>query len=173
MTKAEGRVALYADGGVIGANPSSVGGTWAYCLVDAAGHRVLHDSGVVLPTAEMPQVTNNITEMLAILYGLDQLPADWHGTVYSDSMVALGRIFEGWRCSNVPPFVQDHLYRAWHRMDAFMRIRHVLLDGHPTRDQLARGVGKRGGPVSEHNVYCDQLCRDGAKRYGVPAQKDG
>ena len=34
----------------------------------------------------------------------------------------------------------------------------LLLDGHPTRSQLEAGKGKRGGPVSEHNVWCDKAC---------------
>ena len=38
-------VALYADGGVIGSNPSSLGGTWAWCGVSASGDRIRTISG--------------------------------------------------------------------------------------------------------------------------------
>jgi hypothetical protein len=40
----------------------------------------------------------------------------------------------------------------------------VLLDGHPTQAQLAAGVGKRGHPVSAHNVACDRACTAQANR---------
>jgi hypothetical protein len=42
---------LYTDGGVIGANPSPFGGTWAYCIVDTADNqRVTCNSGVITPS---------------------------------------------------------------------------------------------------------------------------
>jgi hypothetical protein len=39
-------VSVYADGGVIGANPSPKGGTWAWCHVNDADHRVKSGSGL-------------------------------------------------------------------------------------------------------------------------------
>ncbi len=45
-------VALYTDGGVIGQNPSLVGGTWAWCLVDASGEMRRHAFGRITPAVD-------------------------------------------------------------------------------------------------------------------------
>ena len=42
-------IALYTDGGVIGQNPSPIGGTWAWCMVGADGTRTRHAYGYVTP----------------------------------------------------------------------------------------------------------------------------
>lgn len=45
MSKQVEIIAVYADGGVILKNPSAIGGTWAFCGVDAEGNRVIEGSG--------------------------------------------------------------------------------------------------------------------------------
>jgi ribonuclease HI len=162
--------AVYADGGVIGRNPSPVGGTYAWCHVDECGERVATGSGLVLPDPHFPRdlvsgvedvfacpapITNNQTEFLALLRGLMALPEGWSGTVHSDSKITLGRFFWEWKITQIP--------HEWIRWGSEVRQRlgkcePVLLDGHPTRAQLTAGVGKRGQPVSEHNVWCDTQC---------------
>jgi len=94
-------VALYADGGVIKSNPSSTGGTYAWCAVDAESNRVIEKGGVA-PAPPGFQITNNHMEQVAICLALEAMPDGWSGTVYSDSNVALGRVFKGWRTKNLP-----------------------------------------------------------------------
>lgn len=149
---------LFTDGGVIGINPSPIGGTWAWCLVDATGKRVCDYSGVITPEqAGLPAITNNLTELLAIVNGREALPYAWSGTICSDSWVSLQRVFLAAKLKNVPPWLIDRLQKL-QRDGWFSGCRWQLLDGHPTKAQLAAGVGKRGAPVSIHNVFCDQEC---------------
>lgn len=149
---------LYTDGGVIGQNPSTLGGTWAYCLVDATGQRITCDSGIITPAeAQLPAVTNNLTELLAIVKGREALPYAWTGTIHSDSWVSLQRVFLAAKLKNVPPWLVTRLQKL-QRDGWFTGCHWMLLDGHPTKAQLAAGVGKRGAPVSIHNVWCDQAC---------------
>lgn len=156
---------LYVDGGVVGANPSAIGGTYAWCLVEN-GERVIFGSHFITAVdARVDAVTNNLTEMLAMIKGLESLPDDWIGTVYSDSKITLGRIFWGWKWSNIPMGVHRRFQAVRSRLKNFEAFRYVLLDGHPTKAQLAAGVGKRGHPVSEYNVWCDEAC----KRVGLYA----
>ena len=151
-------LALYTDGGVIGANPSIIGGTWAYCLVDNAGERTKCDSGIITPEqAGLPAITYNLTELLAIVNGRKALPYAWSGTIYSDSWVSLQRVFLAAKLANVPPWLVTRL-QTLQRDGWFSGCHWQLLDGHPTKAQLAAGVGKRGGPVSPHNVWADQEC---------------
>ena len=158
-------IALYADGGVIGPNPSVVGGSWAYCLVGPAGRRLQCDSGVITPEqAGMETITNNLTEQLALVNGLLALPAHWRGTVYSDSQIALYRLFHGWKMTHLPAWLISRGSQALQRVD-LANITTVLLNGHPTKAQLAAGVGKRGGPVSIHNKWCDEACTKASKEY--------
>lgn len=163
---------LYADGGVILKNPSAIGGTWAWRRVWGVGTTMEDknppsESGVITPSlAHMPAITNNLTEMLALLYGIEWLsPAARDVHVLSDSQNALGRLFWGWKWSNIPEWMHE-IYRAQRaRLIYWETFKITLLDGHPTKAQLAAGIGKRGNPVSIHNVWCDQACRDQAERF--------
>jgi ribonuclease HI len=165
--KAETRVIeLYTDGGVIEKNPSPIGGTWAWIIVEN-GVQICSESGAI-SAAEMRMedlVTNNQTELLALLYGLDHLPADFAGTVLSDSNNSLGRLFSGWKWNNIPPWMHARYQLARKRLANWDQIAHVLLDGHPTKAQLAAGIGKRGHPVSIYNVQCDKLCGEAAEKF--------
>lgn len=151
-----GTQALYTDGGVIHVNPSPMGGTWAWCLVEN-GQRLRQDSGLLLPTAEYPTVSNNVTELYALVAGIEALPEDWAGLIFSDSWVSLQRLFLGAKLKNVPPWLVERL-GAIQASGRLARMTYQLLDGHPTAAQLLDGKGKRGGPVSEFNVWCDEEC---------------
>jgi ribonuclease HI len=157
--------AIYADGGVIGASRSEIGGMYAWCHVDAADRRIAHDSGLVLPhEVDLPTVTNNLTEFIALLQAMEALPAGWRGTVHSDSWITLQRFFRGAKLNGIPQPLITRL-RALHQRFAMAQMPYVLLDGHPTREQLATGIGKRGNPVSQHNVWCDRACGKVGREY--------
>lgn len=162
---------LYCDGGVIGSNPSKKGGTWAFrALYDnpiaienngiCDDRLTIENSGLVLPFSLGGTVSNNLSEMHALIMGLRSLPADWVGTVYSDSQVTLGRAFLGWKWNNIPPVVKEWFDSQRNRLTRWNEIQFVLVDGHPTRAELAAGTGKRGHPVSIHNVWCDRTCQE-------------
>jgi len=160
-------VSVYADGGVIGSNPSAIGGTYAYRLIEEdeeCNHYI--DGAFVLTARENGgPVTNNQTEMMAVLSALELVPDDWAGSLYSDSQVTLGRVFMGWKWANVPQFMHAKYKDLRARLTRFEDIKWFLLDGHPTKAQLQAGKGKRGGPVSEHNVWCDQACTEAGEKY--------
>lgn len=154
---------VYADGGVIRTNPSPHGGTWAWCWVDDAGQRIKTASGLILPAdLGMETVSNNVSEFMALARALRSLPDGWSGTVFSDSRVTLGRIFEGWRDKGLPEHWLDAAARNLRRLG---RVEWVLLDGHPTKQQLAEGRGKRGNLVSAHNVFVDAECQRVARQF--------
>jgi ribonuclease HI len=155
-------VAIYADGGVILKNPSAIGGTWAYCLVDEHDERFIRAGGVV-PATPSRMITNNHMEQIAIIRALEEMPAGWSGMVCSDSKIALGRVIEGWAGRNLPNNVAKRSALAVVRLG---KIEPVLLQGHPTKLDLQKGIGARSGrPVSKHNVWCDKECQRQAKKY--------
>lgn len=154
-------IALYADGGVILKNPSSIGGTWAWCGVDAEGVRIIERGGVCPVNGR--EITNNHMEQIAITLALEAMPDGWGGIVYSDSQIALGRVFKGWKTKNLPRNISQRSAAALARMG---RVEPVLLQGHPTKADLACGTGsRRGFPVSIHNVWCDEKCSQEARKH--------
>jgi ribonuclease HI len=149
---------LFCDGGVVSHNPSELGGTWA-CTLVWNGHRIVEMAGAITPVdAQMPAITNNLTEMLALVRGLLILPEEWSGTICSDSQITLGRAFMGWKWKNIPAWLHHDYQRARARLKNWDKIEFQLLQGHPTKAELTAGVGSRGYPVSEHNVWCDKAC---------------
>jgi len=158
---------LFVDGGLIGSNPSKIGGTWAYRLL-SKGEIVKENSGMItLKESEMYRISNNLTEMLALINGLNILPFDWRGTVFSDSKITLGRVFVGWHWSDdeLPAWMKNRLENQKARLVHWGQIHCGLLDGHPTKAHLASGFGKRGHHVSEHNLAVDKMCRKAASDY--------
>lgn len=148
---------LFADGGVLGRNPSKYGGTIAYRWI-LDGKVMTEDCGYILSGPDLPEVTNNQTELLAVIRGMKVLPSDWKGTIWSDSKVTLGRIFLGWAFTNVPRWMINALEVQKSRLMYWSQIHYGLVDGHPTPSQLSAGIGKRGGLVSVHNKWCDEAC---------------
>ena len=97
---------LYVDGGVIQSNPSRLGGAWAWCLVDR-DRIVRRDSGIIEPgDMGVALVTNNQTELLAAVRGLEAMSSDWAGTLYTDSKVTLARLQGGERFNGVPNWLR-------------------------------------------------------------------
>jgi len=156
---------LYVDGGVIGRNPSALGGTWACCYVENDAI-VWSRSGVLTPAqACVKEVTNNQSEMYAMLMGLLALPHEYHGKVFSDSLITIGRVSMGWKWKNIPDWGHDLYYQARKHIPGFNEIKFIHLDGHPTKAQLEAGRGKRGNIVSKWNVWCDERCTSEGQQY--------
>ena len=149
---------LYVDGGVIGRNPSELGGTWACCYVENDAI-VWSRSGVLTPfEAYVKEVTNNQSEMYAILMGVLALPHEYNGKVFSDSLITIGRVSMGWKWKNIPAWGHELYKFARSHLTRFEEIKFIHLDGHPTKEQLETGRGKRGNLVSKWNVWCDEEC---------------
>lgn len=151
-------VGAYADGGLLSANPSPIGGTWAWVHVDADEKIVDSRSGVMIAGEDgMPcPVSNNHSEFMAFTRCIARLPAGWSGRVYTDSECTLKR-FRNLRGTyeNMPPrwleFAEAYLSRLGD-------VEFVLLGGHPSREDLVRGYRKDGLPVSRWNKWCDDEC---------------
>jgi hypothetical protein len=160
--------ALYVDGGVIAANPSPYGGTWAWCHVDEERHTqgtiIRTGSGIVLPHPPYDAITNNYAEMLAMVEGLESLPDGWGGPIYSDSDVTLGRVFRGNATAGLPAAFMSRVAMALSRLDLSTLTYH-LVRGHPNQEELYYGWDSKGRIVSRHNVWCDKECKELARSY--------
>lgn len=161
---------LYADGGVVAKNPSPIGGTWAWCLVQ--GDVLLSRDGGFISIFDMGYdvVTNNQTELLAVIKGLEFLPDDLDQLeICSDSNITLGRIFKNFTFNNIPGWMERDLREHKKRLINFHKFTYTLIDGHPTVAQLESGFGKRGHPTSRWNVLADNMCNRIASKYKVLA----
>lgn len=166
---------IYTDGGLIGpGNPSGIGGTWAFRLIEGGEKEftvINQESGIILPQqVHMAGIESNLSEFIAMLFALRSLPDGWEGDIYCDSKNTLYRFFgepqsDGSRkyfATNgiLPTLVED----MRHQVGRMKNYNYTLLDGHPTRMQLNTGFGKRNHPVSRHNVWCDEACKEQAIR---------
>ena len=184
---------LYADGGLLSPNPSTIGGTMAFALTDLDDDLLAASFDCCITrTEEMrwrqstrnplgtiqvkdyqkcpalwpnDRITPDITETWAIVRGLTFLPRDWSGTVYSDNECALQRLFGTYSWNGVP----DRFKRmCLDRVATLGSITTLLLNGHPSKKELAQGwkfnSAKIKRPVSEWNKLCDTGC-DLMKKY--------
>jgi ribonuclease HI len=154
---------IYVDGGIIGSNPSKIGGTWAAALVKRDKLIKLR-SGVVLPEhVGLPVVTNNVTELLAAIFGLEMAPAGWDGTLFTDSQVTacrLSKVKSG--AKGLTAGLLERLGKAKARAG---RFRAWLLAGHPSKAELEEGHDAKGRDVSRFNVLCDEECSRLAREF--------
>lgn len=157
-------VEAYGDGGLFSKNPSTVGGAFAWCHVGASGEYIREGRGYVLPQdVGLDTVTNNVTELLALVFCLEALPDGWSGRLYTDSYVTLCRVRQREPGSmkkagfaGVPDRLRDRVFAQQSRL-GFYSVH--LLGGHPTPEELIRGKRfKDDFPVSKHNVRCDEAC---------------
>ena len=144
---------------------------WAFRHTNAAGEPVLQASGVVLVAEVFPltTVTNNLTETLALLLGLEQLPDGWSGKARTDSLNAI-RVFQNYRDAK-----KVKAQAVWLPLDLIARVAAVrdrlgkldfeLLAGHPSKADVARMeagekvIGDRGYPHCLHNHWADLACQ--------------
>jgi ribonuclease HI len=129
-----------------------------------------HNSGLLIPTPDWPTVTNNYAEYAAVVHGLEACPEGANVCVHTDSMITLGRMLWGWAHNGLPTRLVDRMQDAMVRLGT---VTGVLLDGHPTKRELAAGKGKRGNPVSEHNVWCDQECTRLVRTFRLQSRTKG
>lgn len=155
---------VFVDGGVLRVNPSPYGGTWAAITIDESGTEIGRESGLVTPAdIGMATVSNNVTELLAAVEALERLPPGWAGVLHTDSHVTRCRLVGRDPSMNgVPLQLARRMAEAKARAGRFTV---VLLDGHPTKAQLASGIGKRGNACSKWNVECDRMCGKLAAEY--------
>lgn len=169
--------ALYTDGGLMSPNPSTVGGTWAWIRVQD-GEEVARKVGLLLPDEiNLPAVSNNNTELYALLQGIASLPDNWQGTVYSDSLFAIGVVFRQFKVDSVPNYLRLQLSKVLGKaMERNLIMENVLLAGHPSRKDLAAGIRLSKSPhlpVSHWNVACDEACtRRGGQYLRVLAHRE-
>src|SRR4051794_3588578 len=78
-------VRVFTDGGVVGPNPSVIGGTWAWVAVDKHGDVVAEEFGFVPTVNPLRKVSNNHTEQIAIVKALEYVPNSFAGMLCSDS----------------------------------------------------------------------------------------
>ncbi len=165
-------VKAFADGGVIGVNPSPLGGTWAVIYVDDQDQEIARFSGVITPLQMgLQTVSNNVSELYACLEAMKRLPDGWKGILHTDSGVTVCRLVNASPgMKGIPQAGIDATFRQRERLRG-MRV--VLLDGHPNKAQLASGVGKRGYPTSKWNVECDRECNRLATEFRTAATLAG
>ena len=129
---------LYCDGGVIGPNPSKIGGTWAWCMVED-NRLITSQSGIITPeVAEVPVITNNLTEMMAALTALDYIFwrfPKWNGVLHSDSNVTKQRLRGTAPLRGIPNWMVGKILELRRNKNWSM----ILLGGHPSKKELADG----------------------------------
>jgi hypothetical protein len=174
---------VYADGGLLGPNAKETGcvtgGVYAWrhvCQEHLVPDVVIAEgSGYLSPSAffplglahctviPRPGISSNLAELVAILAGLEALPDGWSGTVASDShFVLLYWLFGKGTWATVPREQAERTARQLERLGPLIPLH---LSGHPTQYELTAGFSKKGRPVSEHNVWCDDRCQQLRQSY--------
>ena len=155
-------VTLYTDGGMLGTNPSPHGAVWAWCGLDRAGTMIRSASGIVEAAAFGKALSNNNIELMAALFALEAMPANWAGVLWTDSYTTLCRLTRVPKFRGVPDWLRARVHTQRVR---FGGIDAMLCKGHPNKQELAAGRSKDGVPVSPWNVWCDRECARLAKDY--------
>ncbi len=156
-------VAITADGGCRLANPSKHGGMWAFRHLNRAHQAVREACGAVTVPEVSPltTVTNNFTEVLAVLIALEFLPDGWSGKVRTDSLHTI-RVFRDdydryWLIEGVK-------LRIVNVLDRLGDLSYELLAGHPSKKEIAlmeAGIqcfkGPKQYPYCLHNHHLDSV----------------
>lgn len=174
--------AVFADGGVIGASRSAIGGMFAWVHIDADNKLVQQAVSLIVPhfTGPAPKiegvdaiyrwqqdtVTNNQTEFMGLVSALASLPDGWSGNVCSDSGVTIGRLFRQNKLNGIPP---EWVKYGGLQLQRLGKLEPVLVKGHPNAEDLRRGWKLRSNgeraPVSRQNVWCDHACENAGKAW--------
>lgn len=155
-------IEIYCDGGTIGPNPSSKGGTWAYVVVEDGTE--LCCSGHVVPSQfNLPWVSNNVSELYATLMGLEEVGAVGECSIHTDNYCTYCRLKKRRSWKGVPDWMITRVKKACSRVK---KLRVVLVAGHPEPHDLARGY-KGYLPCSRYNVMCDEMCNRESRSFAV------
>lgn len=158
---------IYTDGGVMGRNPSPLGGMWAFCAVDIRDVLIHGDGHVITPAeVELDYVENNVSELFAVVKALEWAPVGPAFTIWTDSLNTLRRVIDpiNARMNGVCDSLHQRLIAAVQRHGGTLphqRLDVRLCAGHPTKAELDAGrKAKNNLPVSQWNVWCDKRCND-------------
>jgi ribonuclease HI len=153
---------LYCDGGLIGSNPSPLGGTFAWIGLDSKGEEIASGKGIILPSdIGMESVSNNVSELYAAMDALEYVGEGWKGIIYTDSKITLHRIEHSKSFKGIPNFMRLKILD----LRRCRKYRVVLLKGHPSQEDLKRGKTLDGKPVSIWNKKCDEMCNELAREF--------
>lgn len=183
---------LFADGGCLWdgngvGSRSTIGGTYSWVIVEEDDRIVCEKSGVIEASVlgysageQLPTVTNNVSELYSLAFGILNVEEGVDVHVYSDSQCALGRIFRQHTLNGVPPWLIRLTCNARDHIMKLGRTPYTMLAGHPTKAELVLGrsierkgkdgkIYREGGlPVSKWNKVCDEE----AKKAGVRWQQE-
>jgi hypothetical protein len=162
---------LFADAGTIStqverdgkkiwmSNPSIIGFTWAYLLLAPDDTEIMRDSGFVLcpisVDGEIWPAKCDLAEFWATAQGLAWLPDGFNVEVLTDSLLTIRRLLGEAPTRTIPPSWVEQSAADRRRLG---RLWFTHLNGHPTKQQLADGVGHTGALTSKHNVTVDKMC---------------
>lgn len=151
------RFDIWTDGGVIARNPSTIGGSWAWVMVDTKNNRMVDsDSGIVVPDEKTDTIKNNFTELYATLKALEAVSPEWDGVLHTDSLVTLYRLTGSNSFTGIPDEIKEWTLKL--RKDRRWQVE--LVAGHATKAEILRGTRKRNGlPTSKWNTWCDVECK--------------
>ena len=129
---------VYTDGSCIG-NPGP--GGWAAIIVQDGATRTLH--------GREDKTTNNRMEILAVIKGVEALPASVDVRVHSDSKYVINTMTKGWK--------RNANKDLWGKLDAEVARRKVSWNwvkghaGHPLNEEADRiaNAEARGEPVDD------------------------
>jgi hypothetical protein len=174
---------LFADGGTIAVimeiggrrrvlgNPSPVGITWAWVLVDEERELARASGYLLTPVGHSDhgneiQARGDVAEYYALLRGithLSTLKPPWSGAVCSDSALSLRRALGAPASTElIPRDWQGSLHVA---RSGLRRLWPVTVGSHPSPEELEEGVKQHPNGtapprlVSAWNVLADDLCR--------------
>ena len=154
-------LAGFCDGGVMGSNPSKLGGTWAWCHIGAGNERIATKSGMIktIP-GKRDEITNNEMELAAMIYLLQSFPERWSGQVFTDSRLTVLRIkaVQNGRSTREISMKSIVLIKA--ALDRLSTVEVYWLPGHSREPFPFLVYGLGTVDVNPHNRWCHQACDD-------------
>ena len=178
MSEEQKIVAVFTDGGLVGHNPSTKGGTWAWCAVTPEGEHVREVSAYLLPkTSTCPGnprvgsdvVTNNDVEFFAAMRALESMAVGWSGALATDSRITIERLKKCREGQMPTAFRADWFSRAECAFKRLGTVNLIHLAGHPTQKDLERGYKENSDGtttrVNRHQTWCDSRCRELAEQF--------
>lgn len=161
---------VFVDGGLLGRNPSPIGGTYGIVYIQIDDTVISELSGVI--DAETLGyngfVSNNVSELYALCLGILKI-TPVHGLevhFYSDSEITLGRVFCGDALNNVPDWLKEMTRNARLHLRKLNLKGYTLLAGHSSIADCAAGWNKaKNLPASKWNTHVDRMCNQARAKY--------